>query len=223
MIYDTEEEVYQVPEDVLPRPGSADDLTLDASTLKFSFETDPFSFTVSRKETGEVLFDTSGSDLVFQTQYLNLRTALPDEPNLYGLGEHSEPLRMNTTKYTRTIWNRDSYGLPPGGNLYGSHPIYVDHRGESGAHGVYLLNSNAMDIKIDKTKKGDQYLEYNIVGGIIDLYFLAGPSPKEVTAQYAEVVGLPAMMPYWGFGVSGDLISSLDCFLYGGLFGCCNG
>lgn len=214
MIYDADEEVYQVPEEVFPRPESSEALTMDMSDLKFSFETDPFSFTVSRRDTGEILFDTSGSNLVFQTQYLNLKTSLPDDPNLYGLGEHSDPLRLNTTDYTRTLWNRDSYGLPYGGNLYGSHAIYVDHRGEAGSHGVFMLNSNGMDIKINKTEKGDQYLEYNIIGGVIDLYFLAGPTPKEVAAQYAEVVGLPAMMPYWSFGVSANDHNLLIYYLY---------
>lgn len=55
-----------------------------------------------------------------------------------------------------------------------------------------------MDIKIDDSD--GQYLEYNTLGGIIDLYFLAGPSPKEVSVQYSEVVGKPVMQPYWGFG-----------------------
>ena len=55
-----------------------------------------------------------------------------------------------------------------------------------------------MDIKIDNTD--GQYLEYNALGGIIDMYFLAGPSPKEVAVQYSALSGTPAMMPYWGFG-----------------------
>jgi len=55
-----------------------------------------------------------------------------------------------------------------------------------------------MDIRIDNTD--GQYLEYNALGGIIDLYFLAGASPKEVSAQYSEIVGKAVMQPYWGFG-----------------------
>lgn len=55
-----------------------------------------------------------------------------------------------------------------------------------------------MNVIIDNTD--GQYLEYNIIGGVLDFYFMAGPSPVEVAQQYSEVVGKSAMMPYWGFG-----------------------
>ena len=45
-----------------------------------------------------------------------------------------------------------------------------------------------------------QYLEYNTIGGVLDFYFVPGPSPQNVAQQYSEVVGKSAMMPYWGFG-----------------------
>ena len=58
-----------------------------------------------------------------------------------------------------------------------------------------------MDIIVNKTEEEGQFLEYNTLGGILDFYFVSGPSPVEVARQYAEIVGLPAMMPYWGFGL----------------------
>ena len=128
-----------------------------------------------------------------------MRTKLPENPNLYGLGEHSDPFRLNTTKYVRTLWSRDAYGIPAGSNLYGNHPVYFEHR-TTGTHGVFFLNSNGMDVKINNTNGRGQYLEYNTLGGVLDFYFIAGPTPLAVSQQYAEVVGLPAMMPYWGFG-----------------------
>lgn len=198
MIHDKDEEVYQVPESVFPRPEKKDG-SRKSSALKFEYEENPFSFMVKRDD--QVLFDTSASDLVFQSQYLGLRTWLPEDPYLYGMGEHADPMRLETENYTRTIWNRDSYGIPSHSNLYGAHPVYYDHRGELGTHAVFLLNSNGMDVKINKTGDGKQYLEYNILGGVFDFYFLAGPTPKEVSVQYAEIVGLPAMMSYWTFGV----------------------
>jgi len=57
-----------------------------------------------------------------------------------------------------------------------------------------------MDIKINNTASTGQYLEYNTLGGVFDLYFLAGPSPKAVAQQYAETVGHSALMPYWSLG-----------------------
>ncbi|KAE8392352.1 putative alpha/beta-glucosidase agdC [Aspergillus alliaceus] len=198
MIHDAEECVYQVPEKVLPRVDGGDGSRKD-SQLKFEYKEEPFSFAVKRD--GEVLFDSSASNLIFQSQYLKLRTWLPENPNLYGLGEHSDSLRLSTTNYTRTFWNRDSYGIPENSNLYGTHPVYYDHRGESGTHGVFLLNSNGMDVFIDKTKDGKQYLEYNSLGGVFDFYFFTGSNPKEASIEYSKIVGLPAMQSYWTFGL----------------------
>ncbi|KAL4899489.1 hypothetical protein BDW74DRAFT_110519 [Aspergillus multicolor] len=196
-ILDTNNTVYQVPDSVFPRPGFGQSCSRGDSKLQFDFNADPFSFTVSRTETGEVLFDTTGTKLVFESQYVYLKTHLPQNPHLYGLGEHSDPFMLNTTNYTRTIYTRDAYGTPQGGNLYGAHPIYFDHR-EAGTHGVFLLNSNGMDIFIDNDD--GQYLEYNIIGGVLDFYFIAGPSPRDVAKQYAEITQTPLMVPYWGLG-----------------------
>lgn len=196
-IQDAANSVYQVPESVLPRPSSQG---VSNSTLGFTYTDSPFAFSVSRTDTGEVLFDTSAASLVFETQYLRLRTKLPDNPNLYGLGEHSDPFRLNTTDYIRTLWNQDAYGTPSGANLYGAHPVYFDHRGAAGTHGVFLLNSNGMDVFVNRTEASGQYLEYNTLGGVIDLYFVAGPGPLDVARQYSDIVGLPAMQPYWGLG-----------------------
>ncbi|PSN66558.1 hypothetical protein BS50DRAFT_417386 [Corynespora cassiicola Philippines] len=196
-IHDADEQVYQVQETVFPRPRS-DGVDPTDSELVFSWTKNPFSFSVKRRSTNETIFDTSAASLVFETQYVRLRTSLPESPHLYGLGEHTDPFHLNTTNYTRPFWNRDAYGTPTGSNLYGHHPIYFDHRGSSGTHGVFLLSASGMDVKIDSND--GQYLEYNTIGGIVDLYFLAGPSPREVSAQYADISGFPVMQPYWGFG-----------------------
>lgn len=38
------------------------------------------------------------------------------------------------------------------------------------------------------------------LGGVLDLYFLSGPSPVEVAQQYSDIVGKPAMIPFWALG-----------------------
>jgi alpha-glucosidase len=100
--------------------------------------------------------------------------------------------------YTRTLWTRNSPSILPGTNLYGAHPVYFEHR-NTGTHGVLLLNSNGMDIKLDQGQE-DGSLEYNVIGGVLDLYFFTGNNPVEVARQYAEIIGYPAEVPYWSFG-----------------------
>lgn len=142
LIQDAANQVYQVPSSVFARPSAEGNYTSAGCDLTFNYVENPFSFSVTRGSSGEVLFDTSAASLVFESQYLRLRTSLPESPSLYGLGEHTDPFMLNTTNYTRTIWNRDAYEVPPGTNLYGDHPVYFDHRGANGTHGVFLLNSN---------------------------------------------------------------------------------
>lgn len=158
---------------------------------------------MTRAGSGEVLFNTSGQRLIFESQYVRLRTSLPPNANLYGLGEHSDDFRFNTDGYQRVLWNAESPYIPRNANLYGSHPIYFDHRGVSGTHGVFLLNSNGMNVNINTTTDSSEsgtFLEYNTIGGVLDLYFLGGPGPADVSRQYADVVGPPAMVPYWSLG-----------------------
>ncbi|RAR08968.1 glycoside hydrolase family 31 protein [Stemphylium lycopersici] len=198
-IYDADQQVFQVQEEVFPRPKN-EKATVASSALQFGIRNSPFSFAVKRSDNGEVLFDTGDVPLVFEKQYVRLRTKLPDNPNIYGLGEHSDSFRFHTDDYERVLLNAESPNIPTNANLYGSHPVYFDHRGDNGTHGVFMLNSSPMQVDVKKDESGSQYLEYNMIGGVIDLYFMAGSKPAEVSKQYADIAGYSAMYPYWTFG-----------------------
>ncbi|KAI0761474.1 alpha-glucosidase [Trametes elegans] len=193
---------FEVPETVLPRPQADDSVSPDSATIKFNYTESPFSFSIYRTSTEEILFSTASHTLIFEPQYLRVKTNLPPDANLYGLGEHTDSFRLPTHNYTRTFWSRDAYGVPNNTNLYGNHPVYFEHR-NTGTHGVFLLNSNGMDVKINDTESTGMTLEYNVIGGVLDFYFLAGSEsdPVELARQYAKVVGAPAEVPYWSFGL----------------------
>jgi alpha-glucosidase len=110
-------------------------------------------------------------------------------------------LPIQRANYTRTLWTRDAYGTPSYTNLYGAHPIFVNQKvgANASANGVYFLNSHGMDIKFPN---GGEYIEYNTLGGVVDLFFFAGPGPADVAKQATEVWGKPAEVPYWSLGVS---------------------
>lgn len=214
---------YEVP-DVLAQETSkknektaaSDDVS---STYKVQFTSRPFGIAVTRKDTGEVLFnstppmdkDQSFNGLVFENQYLEISTQLrhdkddeenSDGPVLYGLGERVAPLRLNADAEGDhyPMFARDQPADTPhlregGDNLYGVHPFYMQLLGSGRAHGVFLLSSNAMEVVTQRDA-----LTYRTTGGVIDLFIFAGPTPQEVISQYTELVGKPEMPSYWALG-----------------------
>lgn len=181
---------WEVPNVVLLQPETRVtpnwNVTIGAVGAKLNLQ-------VSRLSDKVLLFDTSVvGDIIYENQYLRLATALPNNPNIYGLGERAAPLKLPTGQ-TYTIFSRDN-ATPALQNVYGSYAFYMEMRSGK-AHGVYLLNSNAMDVNLAANS-----LEYKVIGGILDFFFFMGPTPKEVVRQYLSVTGKPEMIPYWALG-----------------------
>ncbi|NXS37951.1 LYAG glucosidase, partial [Pomatostomus ruficeps] len=155
---------------------------------------DPFGLVVCRQRGGRVLLNTTVAPLFFTDQFLQISTSLPSH-FISGLGEHLTPLVLDTAWTRVTLWNRDMAPAPQV-NLYGSHPFYLVMEDDGSAHGVFLLNSNAMDVLLQPSPA----LTWRTTGGILDFYIFLGPDPKSVVRQYLDVVGFPFMPPYWGLG-----------------------
>ena len=94
---------YILPDDLVNEPAAdADAVSASVSSdLGFLWDNDPtFSFSVYRVSTGDMLFTTYGSKLVFENQFYEFSSPLPEDYNLYGLGETIHGLRLgnNFTK-----------------------------------------------------------------------------------------------------------------------------
>ncbi|KAM3922290.1 lysosomal alpha-glucosidase-like [Leptodactylus fuscus] len=189
-IKDPSQKRYEVPIET-PPPGKNQPTNMQYDV---KINTEPFSMVVSRKCNGQVLLNTAVAPLLFADQFIQISTALPSN-YLYGLGEHLTALNLDLNWKTLTYWNRDLIPREDA-NLYGTHPFYVAMENDGSAHGVFLLNSNAMDIILQP----DPALTWRTIGGILDFYIFLGPEPKTVVKQYQEVVGNPFMPPYWGLG-----------------------
>ncbi|CZR69972.1 probable alpha-glucosidase precursor [Phialocephala subalpina] len=210
---------YILPDALVQKPTIDADanITLD-SDLNFVWSNDPtFSFQIIRQSTGDVLFDTTGAKLVFENQFIEFSSALPENYNLYGLGEVIHGLRMGNN-LTRTFWAAD-VGDPIDYNIYGDHSFYLDTRyyeknettgnltyapnatdatGSyvSYSHGVYMRNSHGQEVLMRPSN-----ITWRTLGGSIDLYFYAGPTQDKVTKAYQNsAIGLPAMQQYFTFG-----------------------
>ncbi|XP_066250642.1 lysosomal alpha-glucosidase-like [Euwallacea similis] len=168
-----------------------------SQNLNYIFELDMFQpgFKVVRKADNTTIFDSNNFlDFIFANQFLQMTTKLPTK-YIYGIGDHTSSLLLSTDWNKYTLWNHD---IPPefNKNLYGSHPLYLLMENSGNSHGVFLLNSNAMDILLQPTPA----LTFRTIGGILDFYFFMGPSPSDVVDQYTELVGRPYMPPYWSLG-----------------------
>lgn len=151
----------------------------------------------------DCVFSTGAWGLVFKPQYLQLSLALQPGSALVGLGETILPasgLMLPRNGKVITLWNRDSPAAGPTDvNLYGSHPFFMELRqagaGQALAHGVFLLNSNGMDVELRP-----DHLTFRVIGGVLDLHLMLGPGPEEVLRQYHQVIGRPALPPLWALG-----------------------
>lgn len=193
--------LYILSEDLTPLPSAEEGCTQANSDLEFEWSNEPsFQFKVTRKTSGEVLFNTYGSRIIYQDQFLEMTTAMVPDYNIYGLAAYIHSFRLGTN-WTQTFWN--VYNLDNDqtidSNGHDTHPMYLETRygnGSSTSHGVYARNAHGQDWLLR-----DEALTYRTIGGSFDLYFLSGSTPKEVISQYhTGIVGTPVMQPYWTLG-----------------------
>uniref|UniRef100_A0A8C3M4N7 Uncharacterized protein n=1 Tax=Geospiza parvula TaxID=87175 RepID=A0A8C3M4N7_GEOPR len=180
---------YEVPLDV-PRVMKR----AENPTYSLNFSWDPFGVLLQRKATGTVLLNTTVAPLIFADQFLQISTSLPSK-FLYGLGEHRGSLLHSLDWNTLTLWARD-VSPTESFNLYGAHPFYLLMEEGGNAHGVFLLNSNAMEVALQPAPG----LTWRTIGGVLDFYIFLGPDPNMVIQQYQQVIGFPAMPPIWALG-----------------------
>ncbi|KAI9911147.1 hypothetical protein PsorP6_009685 [Peronosclerospora sorghi] len=208
---------YEVPDMPVRRQEENADEEQD---FQVHFTPWPFGVAITRRHSGEVLFNStppvekeedgaSFSGLIFENQFIEISTQLTcnddDNPILYGLGERLGlahlraddegdlyPMFARAPNTSAPVHTRDG-----GDNLYGVHPFILQlENGETGnAHGIFMLSSNAMEVVARCNA-----LTYRLTGGILDVFVFSGPSPQNVVKQYTDVVGRPAMPPYWALG-----------------------
>lgn len=122
-----------------------------------------------------------------------LSTDLHHDEHIYGFGEDYG--RMEKRQTRRRLWNVEAFGNASPG-AYKNIPFYMSTRG----YGVFLNTSHAVTAHI-----GD--LEYTTLSLIVDdttsldLFWIYGPSLKEILPRYTSITGAPGVPPRWSFGL----------------------
>lgn len=194
-ITDANSKRWEVPTSIIPR-DSLDSRESETNNYKFTYSEDPFSFEIVRVADGRSIFKLDSNSFIFKDQYISFTTEISSTAKTFGIGESTRLTHALTAGSTYTLWAADIPALAKDSNLYGSYPYYLQMV-DGAAHGVMLMNSNGMDVIINDDSTA---ITFNVIGGIIDLYFFTGSSPTDVVSQYTQVVGKPMMMPYWSLG-----------------------
>ncbi|XP_077637197.1 putative maltase-glucoamylase 2 [Crocuta crocuta] len=192
-IFDATNKRYEVPVPLNTPPspvGSPENHLYDVR-----IQNNPFGIQIWRKSSKTVIWDSQLPGFTFNDMFLSISTRLASK-YLYGFGETEHTAFKRNINWT--MWGMFARDEPPAykKNSYGVHPYYMALEQDGSAHGVLLLNSNAMDVSFQPTPA----LTYRTTGGILDFYMVLGPTPELVTQQYTELIGRPAMTPYWALG-----------------------
>uniref|UniRef100_A0A7N6BS47 alpha-glucosidase n=1 Tax=Anabas testudineus TaxID=64144 RepID=A0A7N6BS47_ANATE len=192
-IWDPTTERYEVPVPLsVPDAPETDE---NKRLYKVLFTKNPFGIQVIRKSTGTTIWDSSLPGFTFSDMFIQVSTRLSSE-FVYGFGETEHPTYKHNLNYH--TWGMFSKDQPPGYklNCYGVHPFYMGLEDTADAHGVLLLNSNAMDVTFQPTPA----LTYRTLGGILDFYMVLGPTPEMVVQEYTALIGRPVLPAYWSLG-----------------------
>nr|XP_029503657.1 maltase-glucoamylase, intestinal-like [Oncorhynchus nerka] len=155
----------------------------------------PFGIQVIRKSTGTLIWDSALPGFTFSDLFIQVSTRLSSD-YVYGFGETEHTSYKHDLNYN--TWGMFAKDQPPGYKLngYGVHPFYMGLETTADAHGVLLLNSNAMDVTFQPTPA----LTYRTLGGILDFYIVMGPTPELVVEEYTALIGRPVLPAYWSLG-----------------------
>jgi len=139
-----------------------------------------------------------GSDITF-----------PGSKFLYGLPEHASSTVLKRTvgknaeyKHPYRLYNLDvfEYDLDVPMALYGAVPLLVSQSMKTGTSGVFWFNPTETFVDIDEDDDGSKTSHWMSESGIIDVFFISGPTPKDFYRQYGKLTGTTPLPPMFSLG-----------------------
>jgi len=146
-----------------------------------------------------------------------------DSENVYGIPEHTSSFSLKSTKDTDPyrLFNLDvfEYELDNPMALYGNIPFMQSHAPEATV-GFFFHNTAEMWVDVDAQSssqnqglighlkslfektitKPSVHTHWFAESGVLDLFFLLGPKPKDIFRQYSSLTGTTLLPPLFSLG-----------------------
>ncbi len=194
------------------------DGTQSISTGKYNLiiQADPFVFTIVDEAGNTVHSDLPGRAFMQDDNgRIYHYSQMGEHDYFYGFGEKSGAL--NKHKRRMRMHNTDALGWDASMSdpLYKMIPFYIDFDGEKNlASGLFYNNSSdsVFDMDAEHSNYWLRYSYFQADAGDIDVFFIGGPTIKDVVEHYTDLTGKTAIMPLSSIGYMGSTMfySELD-------------
>ena len=172
----------------------ADDVTLATAAVKVVISKNPFRISFRDAQGNDLNSDSM--PMAFDGAQFRVWKQMPDDEHYYGLGDKTTGIDHREHAYTN--WNTDAYGYQEGTDpLYKDLPFFIGMR-KGVAYGIFLDNTWRSSFDFGKEFR-DRY-SFGAEGGELNYYFIYGPHPKKVLAQYIDLTGHTALPALWTLG-----------------------
>lgn len=186
------------------------DFGYSISTGKFTLNiyTEPFIFEVIDENGNVVHKDLAKRSFVQDELGRSYHySMMGDHDFFYGFGEKSGEL--NKYKRRMRMHNTDSLGWNAAKSdpLYKMIPFYIDLNGDNNiASGLFYNNSHdsVFDMDSEHSNYWLRYSYFQCDGGDLDVFFIGGPTIKDVVEHYTDLTGKTVMAPLASLGYMGS-------------------
>ena len=154
------------------------------------FKLDPMA-AVTTQPVGEFGVCESGLAYDESDVFSSIQLSLGVGETVYGFGERFGTFVKNGQ--TIDVWNEDGGTASEQG--YKDIPFYMTSNG----YGVLVNNRGHVSFEVG-TENTDA-VQFSVPGEGLDFCIIYGPTPKEILRRYTALVGRPANVPAWSYGL----------------------
>ena len=181
---------------------------IQGRSLKVVIEKDPFRICIYDADGTMLHADIEDLAYLEDSNHRRIHTSeITPEDCFYGFGEKTG--EINKALKFMNMCPKDALGYDPKetDSLYKHIPFYIKlNRGTKKAVGYFYHNTYECDFDMGKEKSNywKMHSRYRVDGGDIDLFFIAGPTIRQVVERYTDLTGKSAMLPRYALGYLGS-------------------
>lgn len=185
--------------DAVAIQSSETDSSIEISTasVRVSVARKPCRISFNEKATGRLIAaDDRRRGMASDGEAIRVWKWMPELERYYGFGEKTASLEKRGQSMVN--WNTDIPAYRASTDpLYQTIPFFMALR-DGKAYGIFFDNTYRSIFDVGKELR-DVY-SFGADGGELNYYFLNGPTPKEISARFSELIGTMPLPPKWALG-----------------------